>query len=248
METLFMENRHAKYHLAKVSIALLILLSVSCTTAEKPETEELYRKAMEDSVFACEEEIRPLVTIDPSSDMTSWDENGEKVLMLSWHKDMENYEENTTVRVSGDPIWTFTDKEIVSWYGSHRNEMDDWRLRLEQLIGLPEDSGYTSFSAFWCDPDELRRPAYEPDITEQVGKEDIDGSALGDLEQWFYGNILYSCFISAYPWTRLGYTYDWSGSGDSYGLSEFIILPSSEIEVEWTMTNEEFLSWLEENV
>ena len=77
--------------------------------------------------------------------------------------------------------------------------------------------------------------------------EDLDGSKLGDLEAWFNGNIEYSYIDSSYPWTRLGYTYDWSGGDDAYGLTEFIILPGSEVEIEWTKSNEEFLSYLDEN-
>ena len=50
----------------------------------------------------------------------------------------------------------------------------------------------------------------------------------------------------AYPWTRLGYTYDWNEAGDEYGLTEFIILPGSEVEIEWTLTTDEFIAWLSE--
>ena len=113
-----------------------------------------------------------------------------------------------------------------------------------QLIGLPEDSGYTHVSAFWCDPEELIRPAYSTDITKELDASALDGSMLGEHEQWFEGNIIWSYFASAYPWTRLGYTYDWNEDSDEYGLTEFIILPGSEVEVEWTITTDDFLEWL----
>ena len=50
-----------------------------------------------------------------------------------------------------------------------------------------------------------------------------------------------------YPWTRLGYTYDWADNGREYGLSEFLILADSVIEVEWTKTTDEFVDWMEKN-
>lgn len=46
-----------------------------------------------------------------------------------------------------------------------------------------------------------------------------------------------------YPWTRLGYTYDW-GAEDEYGLTEFLVLKNSTIEVEFTKTIDEFFDWL----
>ena len=65
--------------------------------------------------------------------------------------------------------------------------------------------------------------------------------------KWFNDNILWSYFDSAYPWTRLGYTYDWADNGKEYGLTEFLIIPNSEALVEFTLTTEEFIDWLDKN-
>ena len=65
-------------------------------------------------------------------------------------------------------------------------------------------------------------------------------------KQWFDQNILWSYFTSDYPWTRLGYTYDWSGGESEYGLSEFLIYDGSKTEIEFTYTTEEFVDWLEQ--
>jgi len=35
----------------------------------------------------------------------------------------------------------------------------------------------------------------------------------------------------AYPWTRLGHTYDWGNSGSEIGPSEFIILGGPTIQI-----------------
>lgn len=244
-----MKKSGLKNILLKAVVSVLLIVSfVSCTSVQETRSlEELYDEAMLDALYATPDEIRPLVVITPGSDMVSWNEKGDKILMISWNDKPELYEEKSTYKVEDDPIWTFTDKEILSWYDENEKEVESWPIRFKQLIGLPEDSEYTHFTAFWCDSDELLRPAYEPDITKQVKAEDLDGSKLGDLEAWFNKNIEYSYIDSSYPWTRLGYTYDWSGGDDAYGLTEFIILPGSEVEIEWTKSNEEFLSYLDEN-
>jgi len=50
---------------------------------------------------------------------------------------------------------------------------------------------------------------------------------------WFNGNIVYSYFPAkeknAYPWTRLGYTYDWGNSISEVGLSEFTIKKDARV-------------------
>ena len=209
----------------KAYAILIMVLAVAisgCTTVDI-DRQGAYERAVRDAVFAEECELMPLVEITPDSELTTWNEEG-KVLMLSWNRHPERYIEGTSYTLENGEIWTFTDKEILVWYEENGEGVEDWVLRLEELI----------------------RPAYVTDITAQMDASALDGSALGTFEEWFEGNIIWSYFDSAYPWTRLGYTYDWDEAGDEYGLTEFIILPGSEVEIEWTITTEEFLSWLSE--
>lgn len=204
--------------------------------------------AVEDAKLADGDEIYPLVTLTPDSDMVTWNENGTKVLLLSWHEHPNSYISGESFTCTYGDIWTFTDREILAWYDVNSESVKDWELRLEQLIGLPANADYTHFSAFWVDLDEVIRPAYQTDVTKQVTADLLDGSALGAYKEWFDGNAEYSYSEETpYPWTRLGYTYDWSGGKSEYGLTEFLILADSVIEVEWTKTTEEFIKWMEIN-
>ncbi len=233
---------------SRVTVLLTMQEPEQSIQPPSPTVSELYTLAMQDSVFADADEIHPLVEITRDSDMVTWDADGTRVLMLSWHRYPESYTAGESFVCEYGEIWTFTDREILNWYQNNHEGVDDWELRLEQLIGLPEEKAYTHVSAFWVEPDELIRPAYQTDITAQVSAEMLDGSALGAYKSWFDGNTVWSYFDSAYPWTRLGYTYDWSNGESEYGLSEFIILPNSEIEVEWTVTTEQFLEKLSTGV
>ena len=68
----------------------------------------------------------------------------------------------------------------------------------------------------------------------------------GPYKDWFDQNILWSYFESDYPWTRLGYTYDWSGGDSEYGLTEFLVPGGSGTEIAFTCTTDELVLWLEE--
>lgn len=227
-------------------ILLLIGMAVLMRWAE-PE-KDLYAEAVKDAKIADENEIEFLVTLTENSDMVTWNADRTKVLLLSWHEYPESYKAGESFTCTYGEIWTFTDKEILSWYNDNAKGVTDWELRLEQLIGLPESSEYTHVSAFWVDIDEVIRPAYQLDVTQQMSADLLDGSALSGHKPWFDDNAEYSYSEETpYPWTRLGYTYDWADNGKEYGLSEFLILTDSVIEVEWTKSTEEFVSWLEEN-
>jgi len=51
---------------------------------------------------------------------------------------------------------------------------------------------------------------------------------------------------TGYPWTRLGYTYDWGAEDKKYGLTEFLILQDSHVRVQFTKNVPTFVKWLEE--
>ncbi len=228
-----------------------IVLSCLCTffiTREscqpKISTVDAYQIAMDDVMDVSENEIFELVTITNDSQMVTWNATNDKVLMISWHRYPESYPNGSVFECEYGEIWAFTDREVLNWFQNNDENVSDWELRFEQLIGLPKEKQYTHFTAFWVDTTELIRPAYQPDVTKQVTINDLDGSALGEYKDWFNGNVVWSYVDSAYPWTRLGYTYDWTNDGKDYGLTEFIILPNSTIEVEWTITTAEFIDKL----
>lgn len=240
------KRQHDLLRAGGLMLALCCLLSFFGCGANT--TEKLYLTAVEDAKQANENEILPLVTLAHGSDMVTWNADGTKVLLLSWHSSPESYIEGESLTCTGGEIWTFTDREILAWYDENSEGVTDWELRLEQLIGLPASTEYTHISAFWVDLDEVIRPAYQTDVTKQLTADLLDGSALGEYKAWFDGNAAYSYSEETpYPWTRLGYTYDWADNGREYGLSEFLILADSVIEVAWTKTTDAFIDWMEKN-
>ena len=206
-------------------------------------TAGLYEKAVTDAVDAEPDEVYPLVTLVPGEPMATWNEDG-RVLLLTWHDEPESYPQGQDVTLENSEVWTFTDGEIRSWYQSEGQDAASVVLRLEQLIGLPRDSGYTHVSALWVQPEDLLRPAYCTDAADEHMDNYFSGQTDSDYLTWFEANIEWSYTQSAYPWTRLGYTYDWSLYGDEYGLTEFIICPGSEVTVEFTQSTQEFINWL----
>ena len=141
-------------------------------------------------------------------------------------------------------IWATSLGEMKAWYEENREGVKDWNLRFAQLLGVHENEGYTRFSAFWIAPEDVIRPAYITDVTKQM-KNDYSCVTDKAYKSWFDQNILWSYFESDYPWTRLGYTYDWSGRESEYGLTEFLVSDGSKTEIAFTYTTEEFVDWLE---
>ena len=212
---------------------------------------ENYKAAVQAAEASTCEDIRPLVVIDQNSDKVTWGPNGDKVLMVMPHTTPDLYENGRTVAVEKE-LRVFSDKEMLEWFKANRKSVRNWSLRIRQLLGLPRDEEITHFSTFWVDPKNLVRPAYNPDVTSSdmaCRFDEDDDSQLDSLGMWlrnWFDNKWAASYKGAngYPWTRLGYTYDWGSNGDKYGLSEFLIMSDTEVSVHTTKDFKNFLRWL----
>lgn len=214
------------------------------TEQPAPDTvQTLYQEAIRDAVVAEENEIFPLVEITEESGLVTWKESRDSVLMLTFHDSPDTFPAGETIPLQGEAVWVFSEKEFLSRYPGY-GAVKDWNLRMNQLLGLPADSGLTHVTAMWVSPEQLLRPAYVTDVTGQMRNSFSEDSPEDPAYvAWFNANAVYSYCENTYPWTRLGYTYDWADNGEEYGVSEFLIKEGAEVTVEFTMTLEEFISW-----
>ncbi|MEO6132695.1 MAG: hypothetical protein ABIQ02_12665 [Saprospiraceae bacterium] len=100
-------------------------------------------------------------------------------------------------------------------------------LRLEQLLGLPAGSDKNYFVEAWVEPGNLIRPCRDTEITDRTcGRIETDSTSQ---EYKAYVNWL-NTGNAGYPFTQLGYTYDWNKLKRSHeGLSEFLIDKQSNV-------------------
>lgn len=194
----------------------------------------LYHNAIIDASVAEADELQPLKAIDTSAD---------SVLVCTWNKYPETYITGTDITISYGDVWVFTEEEIYAW-GQQNGMAEDMELRMEQLIGLPPQDGKTHFSVLRVDPADLYRPSRDNEIDDTLAQLTFPENAAEEYKTWFTENAEYSYNPHRYPWTGLGYTYDWADNDTEYGLSEFILKNGAEVTVEKTYTNEEFFKYI----
>lgn len=157
--------------------------------------------------------------ISPSKDDLMWDKD--RVLVVTW-TDWDGYVDGQTIEKSRE-IWVTAVPELKMFCESNEIDKNNVTLRLEQLLGLPPNSGKSLFVEIWVKPDDLFRPSPDPEITDQVAGlnfpvPDIFAPFNEEYIEWFSEYINWfneknnkSYKYDGYPWTRLGYTYDWGG-------------------------------------
>lgn len=137
-----------------------------------------------------------------------------------------------------DYIWVSGGTELKDKVAPWRGTSLGLKIRLREILGLRPDTpddyvvtltvkGSDVFrptpnpitSTQWPDPSGKLPPGKYPTIPED---------APAWYPAWFAGNALFSYRPAGYPWTHIGYTYDWQpGLSDHYGVSEYIIEPDT---------------------
>jgi len=121
-------------------------------------------------------------------------------------------------------------------------------LRLKQLLGLPATSANDTVVEFYVDPQYLLRPSRDPETTDHEAEiafrtnTPFCSMVTTNYQSWFQRTIasrnygMTNGVWNAYPWTQLGYTYDWLKTGNNVmGYSEFV-LPGPLIYSTWGTT------------
>jgi hypothetical protein len=119
--------------------------------------------------------------------------------------------------------------------------------RLDQLLGLPPASHYSYFLELWVSPDDIVRPCFDPSVDLNVcefapSKKDNDRTEyLSWLYKYIYDSYSDPDMMKRYPFSHLGYTYDWNPKNKSHvGLSEFVIGKNKNIYIRKVYTTRSY--------
>ena len=147
-------------------------------------------------------------------------------------------------------VWVVVAPELRAFYRHYRKQssVKPITARLEQLLGLPPNSGHRFIVELWVKPEDLFRPSADPEITDSEAElrfPEVTSylSVSDEYKQWFEKTKAaryHPVSGPPYPWTRLGYTYDWGNPTAPFGLSEFVIREGAEIIVKSITPTEDY--------
>ncbi|MFL5381715.1 MAG: hypothetical protein ACJ8GN_04300 [Longimicrobiaceae bacterium] len=110
---------------------------------------------------------------------------------------------------------------------------DDLRLRLNQMLGLPPNAGDTLMVEMTVPLGAIFRPVADPAPTTRYPCGDTIqpgcGESFPDGVSPAHVRFIAEQFLTrwevpgGYPWTRLGYTYNWHPGSPRYGASEYLV-------------------------
>ena len=219
----------------KTIVPLISVFLVACNQTTPLTLKERLRNAYLDVIEAKQENIRDLVNLTKEDKNVIWNQEKTKVLLFTFHRYPDSYKDGEEVTFSWGESWLCSFKEYKDWYLANKDNIKDPLLRTKQVLGMSDESKNTYISSMWFDPADVFRPAYITDTTKPMALE-FSNDETEEYKTWFANQYYYSYDVSKLPWTRLGYTYDWSKEAkDKYGLSEFIAWKGTTVTVDKTM-------------
>ena len=223
-------------------MSVVLIVGIGCGQNNSEAPEDLYREAVDDVAFTDTDEICDcLVAITQENEVLEW--NDSRVLVVTFTRFPDSYPEGESIQTWWGETWITAVPELKTFYEGITVAVNNPVLRIEQVLGRPQDSGNEWFAERWVNPRDLYRPCPDSEITDSVCGLTFPENATDDHINWFNNQIIESYFQEQkYPWTRLGYTYDWNDLTDEIGLNEFIIRQGAEVLVERLEKGEDYLS------
>jgi len=215
--------------------------------------EKVYKAAIADAENPTPSEIyQGLTAVDKNNKELVWKTiNGENyVLVVSWKKEASWYSNNKNGFYPTERyIWVTMVPQVKDFCSAYKADATTpLNLRLKQLIGLMPNADGQYMMEFWVRPQDLFRPCPDNEITDQSCDLCLPGDVAPWYREWFNdlraGQYAYvdSPYVG-YPWTQLGYTYDWNPHNITHiGMSEFVIKKGVNIVVHKAYTTKEYCS------
>jgi hypothetical protein len=198
-----------------------------CTAAD-------YDAAIHDSAVPTAEDVYTgLWPISPSNTRLTWNGDGSAVRMVAWTT-FTGYQQGDNVL--SREVWVTAVPQLKELC---RTLPDDAAriVRINQFLGLPpaneRDNG-RQFVEMWVKPGDMFRPCPDPEIDDASCGMQFPSTVSAEHKDWFTRNYSSSFGFwqqTRYPWTGLGYTYDWCNADTHVGASEYVIRAGSTINV-----------------
>lgn len=174
-----------------------------------------------------------LEAIDRSNPNLIWDSTGTRVLMVTWLENKPNSKTKTNARwwaTTVPTIRSMLQREVYKKAAGNVPKLNVFD-RTRKYLGLRPESRPQYFVEFWASQKDLKRPCEDPEPTDHrcMSLKRLDTFMNKDPKK-------------PYPFTGLGYSYDWGNEVTEVGASEFVVEEKTEIQVFQIIETSQYLS------
>jgi len=229
-----------------------------------------YRSAILDSKDQDPREINlQLTTIVPWNKKIIWSHDRTRLLVTSWmptwaadkyFKPKVGKEMQSPARQNDkEPVyfWVVPVPQVKDFAKEYlkSNKPESLTDRMRQYLGLPPAIDKRAFVEMWVKPEDLFRPCADDEILDSQCVLDLPKKltppeyhdifnfvSTSPEHKKFYTTKKFETYTTVpFPWTRLGYTYDWGDDNKNHvGASEFAVKPAKTVKIRAIFDTDEY--------
>lgn len=191
--------------------AILIISALLINPIYAVEDDNLYTQAIEDAKQIKDDEIKELFKV-PTGTFS--------VVTFDKKSKTKKIKKDTKAL---DDIWVTSYQELKDRCKKIPKNKS-LKRNIQKLLGLPLSKKKKNFLVIEVESSQLIRPCANPD-TQKLKCSAYFPTNISPMHKGWYNDQKIELYKKGnkYPWTRLGYTCNWSSGKCEYGVSEFII-------------------------
>ncbi|MDH5603918.1 MAG: hypothetical protein OEY51_08260 [Cyclobacteriaceae bacterium] len=221
-------------------LLLMVLLGACidciCQNGNSPYLDSLYQVAVKDAQIIEAIEVDTLTIVSRDNDMLEFRTINKKeyVKAVTWIDDeVENlYKEalqehsSELVPKSGIELWLSLYPELQNFCaGVEVTTEEDLILRMKQKLGLPHTGQNSLIAEIWVPVESIKRPCLNTDVKDTLCFVEMSVNVeRSEYHEWYFAQRADVRKKGTFPFTGLGYTYDWAPGASEFGLSEFVLI------------------------
>lgn len=226
-----------RLRLSPLALALVALVVSGCSGADRlldeVSLDARYAAAISDAAVFEPGEVAPLPAITADS-----------MTVVSWvpERYRGSYPVGQTVGFDWN-VWVTAVPQLQERCRTVPYDSSAAYLTVQQYLGLPVTTGARFIATFRVATADLFRPCADPSMTSTACGETFPDGTSEAHKAWIATQSLTAYQRpNGFPWTRLGYTYDWSTPSANVGAFEYVVKPNGSIRVVAADTPEAYCS------
>ncbi len=219
----------------------------SSATATPVSLPAAYLAAVKDAQNAGPDQLAPLVALTPGSPGVVFSADGaaaEMVTLTDWTGYAASVGQPMTLTRE---VWLTPTPQLQDVCRAYvANGGTDPSLRSLQYLGMPPKAKPVTIVTMMVPLSGMFRPTANPQLTSTSavyddGTVQPDDPSFPNHADWFrLQKALAYDPANPYPWTRMGYTYDWGNPDNKVGASEFVVRQGTTVDIVADQTPAEY--------
>lgn len=202
---------------------VFIALSLTACNSLPPAYQEAQLQA------AYHQAIADAAVIEPDEITSLKPLQGDTAKVVTWTKYPDSFKPGEDLTLAWGETWVTLDPVVKQRCVDFDKRVLTYRI--QQLLGLPPKDETRYFITLEAPTTDMFRPCANASLTAEKCETGFSEASTAMHQSWYAQQTAGAYQTGGFPWTRLGYTYDWAADANEVGVQEYVIKRGATVKV-----------------